>query len=133
MVFKEEYSQSDLEAAIEHGIGNLDAATVRFLNYTETSDHIQLIESMGIPPSRLYRYPLGFAIGKNNSEVLALLSKVNETDLDYWSNLLEGFYGKKIPPVIVINKKLCDGVHRSVLCYLFNVPVKIANFKADEL
>jgi hypothetical protein len=133
MNFRSDYSEVDLESAIEHGVGNMDADTVSFLNYTESLDHIVLIESLGVQSTKLNCYPAGWANGRAADEILTALININETTKDYWNGLLEGFYSKQLPPVIVINKKLCDGAHRSILYYLFNAPIKIANFVADDL
>lgn len=132
MHFREEYSLPDLEAALEHGIDG-DADLVEFSHYDESSEHIRILESMVVDASLLTRYTKGWGIDKSDEEVLKALVKINKTTKSYWAEMLEGFKSKKLPPIIVVNKKLCDGCHRTILCYLFNVPVRVAYFKAPPL
>lgn len=130
--FRNEYNEYDLEAAIEHGI-NIDSGLIVFSHYDDSTEHIELLNSLGCcDTSTLTNYPKGWAIGKNRKEVISALTFINKTIESYWEEILDGFEQTKLPPVIVINNKLCDGAHRTILCYLFNTKVRIAYFQVPQ-
>lgn len=132
MNFRENYSENDLESAIYNGIDG-DSDLIKFSHYGESFDHISLIESLGCNSSKLTRFPKGWAIGRSDKEILESLVSINETISSYWEEILLGFNSRVLPPIIVVNNQLCDGAHRTIICYLFNAPVRIAYFKAPQL
>lgn len=132
MHFKEEYNQNDLRSALDFGIDG-DVDTVKFSHYDDCDDHIKLLESANSGTSVLTKYPKGYFVNKTKEELLSALLSITKDGRSRWEVVVDHFYLNQLAPVIVVNKKLCDGAHRIVVCYLLNVPVKVAYFKADPL
>lgn len=124
--FKDSYNEKDLQAAIDFG-GSFDAETLTFSHFEDSSNYEELLESL-TPGNftKVTRVGKGSLVSLSLSDALVVLSQIETHD---WERMLNVSHYA----VISVNNNLCDGAHRVALAYLFDVPVKIAKFKADRV
>lgn len=128
--FRDEYNYPDLESVIN--TLKLKSSDISLDRYGDSEDYLAFIDILGIYSPPLRRYPQGWANGRSDKEILQALGIINQNYRNEWQSLLSGFKDGDLPPVIMINNRIYDGAHRSILSYLFKVPIRVAYFSVNK-
>lgn len=128
--FKFPYSNDDLEIGCMYG--NYVERDVIFVEYGQANplDLIKTLQDVNF--EKFQRLGSGFGADLDKNQLAKKLSQINTgDDKSYWLDIINYYEMNELRPVIVINGKLCDGAHRSLLMYAKGLKIPTALFKTS--